>query len=481
MDFAATVAKALKESGIAHKVIRHPETHSLEQAAEVSGIAPEQVARAVLLRDEQGVVMAVLPLNRLIDFSALKNATSRNLIPVSHGPADQILQDCAPGSIPPLGPHYGIPTVVDESLMLVPEVYFEPGNKGTLVGTSREGFRILMKGAKLRRFGESAEQLNGSAAHDFLVPDDADLHRRLKSLAPISDVQAVVQSVDTLPAMPEMAHELLLLRNNPKANARDLAAIVERDPSLAAQIVRYARSPFFGYRGRIDSLHEAISRVLGFDTVMNMTLGIAAGRGFQIPRDGPIGLNAFWRHSVHAAALMQLLSGVLPKKIRPRPGVAYLAGLLHNFGQMLLGHLYPAHFYVLNKLVACNPDVPLGVIERRVLGQHENGNGNGHNDVNHAVLGAELLAFWNIPEEIVLTARFHHNESYHGEGAVLPNLAFVSNQLLKRHGIGDESDTTLSRSLLTALGLEEAMANALLERLMEGNDQLEQISRDLAA
>lgn len=479
MDYADTVAQALMGSGVAHKVIRHAVTHSLEQAAEASGITPEQVARAVMLHDEDGLVMAVLPLTSLIDFTALQKATARALTPVSHQQLDRFFNDCDTGSIPPLGPHYDIPTIVDESLMLVSEVYFEPGRKGSLVGVSNDGFRQLMQGAKLRRFGQTAELISDRAAHDFLLPNDTALHDQLRDLAPLTDMKAAIEGIDTLPAMPEMAHRLLTLRNDPKANARDLADIVEQDPSLAAQIIRYARSPFFGYRGRIDSLHEAISRVLGFDMVMNMTLGIAAGRGFRIPLDGPIGLNAFWRHSVYSAALMQLLSGVLPKKIRPRPGVAYLAGLLHNFGQVLLGHLYPAHYYVLNKLVECNPDVPMGVIERRVLGQRNNGNG--HHEVSHAALGAELLAFWSIPEEIVLTARHHHNKSYHGEGAVLANLAFISNQLLKRYEIGDESDSELSRTLLTALGLEEQMAVALLERLMNGNDQLEQMSRDLAA
>ena len=479
MDFAHTVTKAFKETGVAHKVIRHAVTHSLEQAAEASGVPSEHVARAVLLHDDAGLVMAVLPLTTLIDFSALQLATSRALTPVSNLPLDRLFSDCETGSIPPLGPLYGIPTIIDESLMLVPEIYFEPGHKGSLVGISNDAFRKLMQGAKLRRFGQGTEHLGDRTPHDFLIPHDSSVRDALKDLAPLTNIEAAFQGIDTLPAMPEMAHRLLRLRNDPMANARDLAAIVEQDPSLAAQIIRYARSPFFGYRGRIDSLHEAISRVLGFDMVMNMTVGIAAGRGFKIPKDGPLGLNAFWRHSVYCAALMQLLSGVLPKKIRPRPGVAYLAGLLHNFGQVLLGHLYPAHYFVLNKLVECNPDVPMGVIERRVLSHP--GNGNGTHEVNHAALGAALLAHWNIPEEIVLTARHHHNESYHGESAVLPNLAYIANQLLKRHSIGDMADDDLSRAMLTALGLEEEMAVSLLERLIDGNDQLEQISRDLAA
>ncbi len=478
MDFATTVANALRESGVKYKVIRHTWAHSLEQAAQSAGIAQEQVARAVLLNDAQGIVMAVLPLTAMIDFRALHQVTLRDLSPVTHLPLNRLFTDCDEGSIPPFGPRYEIPTLIDESLMLVPEVYFEPGRKGCLVGVANQDFRALMRGAKLRPIACSESNVTHLTTHEFLVPEDREFRDTLQNLTPVGDIKAALKGIDRLPAMPEMAHQLLRLRNDPMANARDLSAIVERDPSLAAQIIRYARSPFFGYRGRIDSLHEAISRVLGFDMVMNMTVGIAAGRGFKIPYDGHLGLHAFWRHAVYSAALMQLLASVLPKKIRPKPGVAYLAGLLHNFGQLLVGYLFPAHFYVLNKLAETNPEVPIGVIERRVLG---NGNGNGSEGSRHSYLGGALLEAWNLPEEIVAAAYHHHNESYRAEDGVLANLAFITDQLLKRHGLGDAPTGELSRSVLTALGLAEDMAESLLERLIGGNDQLEQMSRDLAA
>lgn len=482
MDFATTVSNALKESGVKYKVVRHTCVHSLEQAAQSAGIAPEQVARAVLLHDDQGILMAVVPLTAMIDFNALRQVTLRNLAPVTHLPLNRLFTDCDEGSVPPLGPRYDIHTMIDESLMQVPEVFFEPGRKGCLIGVSNQDFRHLMRGAKLRPFARNESNVKRLPTHDFLVPEDREVRDTLRDLTPVGDVDTVIRGVDKLPAMPEMAHRLLLLRNDATANARDLAAIVEQDPSLAAQIIRYARSPFFGYRGRIDSLHEAISRVLGFDTVMNMTVGIAAGKGFKIPYDGPLGLHEFWRHSVYSAALMQLLASVLPKKIRPKPGVAYLAGLLHNFGQLLVGHLFPAHFFVLNKLAEANPDVPLGVIERRILG---NGNGNGGEgngrETSHSYVGGALLSAWNLPEEIVAAALHHHNESYRAEDGVLANLAFITDQLLKRHGMGDAPTGELSRAVLTALGLAEDMAESLLERVMNGNDQLEQMSRDLAA
>lgn len=478
MAYADSVGNILTRSAVEYRILNHPRVTTLEQAAESVGVVPEQVARAVVLQDRQGYLMVILPLSGLIDFTALQDLTQRNLTPASLIALRRQFPDCEHACVPPLGQHYGIETLIDETLASAQTVYFEPGSHTALVALTAADFLRLNDQAGVRSFVRSELELGREPRHDFLVPEDASLRAAIRSLAPIRDIRQIVRDVQALPPMPDMAHKLLKLRNEPTANARDLAAIVERDPSLAAQIIRYARSPFFGYRGRIDSIQQAISRVLGFETVMNVTLGIAAGRGFRTSPEGPLGLYAFWRHAVYSAALMQILAGILPRKIRPRPGIAYLAGLLHNLGFPLFGHLFPPNFFVLNKLVEANPDVPVGIIELRVLGNGEDGNGH---DVNHAQLGAWLMESWDMPEEIIVAVREHHDEYYRGAHAVLANLALITDQLLKRYGMGDAPDGELSRVVLTVLGLDEAMAESLAERVVNGGDQLEQMSRTLAA
>lgn len=67
------------------------------------------------------------------------------------------------------------------------------------------------------------------------------------------EIRRRIEQVYELPPMPEMARRILQLRGNPDASVADLAAIIEFDPSLAAQVVRYAASPFYAYRGKINS------------------------------------------------------------------------------------------------------------------------------------------------------------------------------------------------------------------------------------
>ncbi|VAX00154.1 hypothetical protein MNBD_GAMMA20-1127, partial [hydrothermal vent metagenome] len=132
--------------------------------------------------------------------------------------------------------------------------------------------------------------------------------------------------------MPEIAQALLKLANDPDGNLQDLVNIIEHDPSIAAQIMRYARSAFFAYGAEITSLQQAVTAVLGYDLSLDIAIGLSLGKAFNIPNFGPMGLYPFWRHAVYSAALCQRLSYCISGPQRLQPGMAFLAGLLHNFG-----------------------------------------------------------------------------------------------------------------------------------------------------
>jgi HD-like signal output (HDOD) protein len=266
-----------------------------------------------------------------------------------------------------------------------------------------------------------------------------------------------------------MTQKITELRMNPNANAQMLAKIVELDPSLAAQVLRYARSPFFSYQGKIDSLDTAISRVLGFEMVMNLALGIATAQPFKIPAIGPLGLNAFWRHATYSAALVQALSRELPQAMRPPAGLSYLAGLLHNFGYLLVGHLFKREFCILNNLISDNDDIPVSEHERAVLG------------IGHGELGAWLLEKWGLPEEIIVAVREHHHEEYDGPHAVYPRLVMLADHMLKDLDMGDAPSNELPPRLLDTLGITELQTVMVMGRILAGVTDLNVMAKALAA
>lgn len=284
------------------------------------------------------------------------------------------------------------------------------------------------------------------------------------SKGPLLDIRSRIKRLEKLPPMPEMTQKVLRLSANPDADVKELVEIVELDPSLASQVMRYAGSPFFSYQGKVDSVRTAITRVLGYNTVLNLALGATAARPFRIPRHLPLGLDNYWRHAVYSAALVQALSNTVPAENRPPAGLAYLAGLMHNFGHLLLGHLFRQEFLILNKFILKYPDRPVEEIERRVLG------------TDHCEIGAWLMEAWQLPEEVIIATREHHNESYNDIHAVYPQLVFLADRLLKGQGMGDVCDDVVPRAIFDSLGIGEYQSTSIVAKVMEGAGGLESMA-----
>jgi HD-like signal output (HDOD) protein len=233
--------------------------------------------------------------------------------------------------------------------------------------------------------------------------------------------------------------------------------------------MRYARSPFYAYRGSIKNIADAISRVLGFTMALNLALGIATSKTFRYTSGGALGLRNVWRHMVFNATLAHALAQAMPPKRRPNPGTVYLAGLLHNFGYLLLGHLFESEFDILARTVAGHPEIPVVVIEEQLLG------------INHGEIGAWLMQAWNMPAEIITTARHHHNINYQGDFARYARLVLLANQLLKQYGIGDAQNPVLPEALLDDLGLDGATALSVAQRVMHNHGELDALALQMAA
>ena len=456
-----TIQRFLADRNAVVRQLHHPITETLPQAARQCGIDEGQLARAIVLVDAQGPLMAILPSNHLLDFAALCDLLNRELEPVPAGQLRGIFEDCEPHCCPPLGTAYGLETIVDSVLLEQETLYLEPGCHSSLLHLSSEEFRRLLGNPRCGRFSQPVSALH---RHGSTI---ASLGQTIDQFTP-ARIKRQVEEFHELPALPNTALDILELASNPRADAEDLARVIQQDAPLAARIMRYANSPLYGYPGKIKDVKGAIARVLGFDFVLNLALGITVGKSLRVPVDGPLGLNAFWRHSVHAAALVERLSMLMPATKRPRRGTAYLAGLLHNMGSLLLGHAFQAEFFLLNHYVAANPDVPVETIEKYLLG------------VGHDQIGAWLLSAWGLPEELVSAARHHHNEDYRGDHAVYAQLVLIANRLLARMGLGSSRVTDLPPFSLQMLGLDDASVIALSESLWAGNTELDELARLVA-
>lgn len=144
MSIAASVKEYLDKNHIQYDVVHHPRTESSMETAEMTHIKGDQLAKSVLLEDESGYVLAIIPSTYHVELDKISDRLERDLDLATETEISSLFHDCARGAIPVLGPVYKIPTIVEDDLMLQPDIYFEAGDHQALVHLSGRQFRQLV-------------------------------------------------------------------------------------------------------------------------------------------------------------------------------------------------------------------------------------------------------------------------------------------------------------------------------------------------
>ena len=144
MAIASTVSNYLAEHDVAYDVLAHPHTATSGESAQAAHVPGTRLAKSVVLEDEQGYLMVVLPSNRQIDLGELHRQLNRNLGLATEGELGSLFIDCEIGALPAMGPAYGMETVVDDALAEQSDIYFEAGDHEQLIHVSAETFQALL-------------------------------------------------------------------------------------------------------------------------------------------------------------------------------------------------------------------------------------------------------------------------------------------------------------------------------------------------
>lgn len=154
MPMSPTVHTCLSNAGVEYEVVRHPHSHSSTETAQTAAIPGDQLAKTILLEDEQGYVGAVLPSTHHLRLPKLWDQTGRRLSFADESDIRQVFKDCELGAIPPVCTAYGMKTLMDESMSTQPDIYFEAGDHETLIHMRTEQFMRLMEHAEKGHFSK---------------------------------------------------------------------------------------------------------------------------------------------------------------------------------------------------------------------------------------------------------------------------------------------------------------------------------------
>src|SRR5690606_17768747 len=183
------------------------------------------------------------------------------------------------------------------------------------------------------------------------------------------------------------------------------------------------------------------------------------------PKDQPQQSTPYWQQAIYTAAVIEGLTRAMPREQRPEAGLSYLAGLLHNFGYLVLAHVFPPHFSLICRHLEVNPHLSPGHIEQHLLG------------ITREQIGAWLMRLWDMPEELAVALRFQHDPDYQGPNAVYPNLIYLAVSLLSNRGVGQGPQREIPAELYQRLGLDPARAESVLDKIQSAEAAL----RELAA
>ncbi len=437
-----------------------------QQAAQIYS-EPTNPVRVVLLHDGRGRGQVVVPVSHLLDLKLLNSLVERELVPMRQADIVALTRAGKLTQVESAPVFFLLPTILDEAVAAHAECQFEIvtvdgiERQQVALSTVREALRESTYRVRAIRCTVPGEQLQ------LRPPASAnDLDQIFNSIRNFTTLRIKQRLEETLeiPPLPQTAQRIITLRANPDATVSELAAIVESDASLAAQVVSWASSPYYAAPSKIRSVQDAIMRVLGFDLVSNLALGMALGNTLAMPKDCPDGFTPYWQQSVFCSTAVEALVKLMPPAKRPSVGLASLSGLLHNFGYLVLAHTFPPHFASICRYVEANPQISHTAIDHHLLG------------VTREQISAWLMQLWNMPPEVSVALRFQNESDYEGEHCVYAHLIFIAMRILRHHGIGDVPPEEIPLALYQRYDLDPVKVAAAIDKVIASSEDIKKMA-----
>ncbi|MFV0347690.1 MAG: HDOD domain-containing protein [Halodesulfovibrio sp.] len=262
----------------------------------------------------------------------------------------------------------------------------------------------------------------------------------------------LLQGMQDLPYEPSLLHDLFsLTTENSPASLEAIGQTIARGQGLAARVLSMANSAYYGLQSEVSSVSRAVA-VLGLKEVRNLVLAIGVvdlASKRKLPKKFDV--TAYWMHQVGVGEAARLIAQHAAKAgMNEDPDTLYTAGLLHDLGKLFIASFRPLTWSAIRKLRDAQ-NITDAEAEDSYWG------------MDHAVIAAHVLSYWNLPDALTDPISWHHQPSLAGEHKRPAAMLHVANALLHSR---DEQ----------AIPMPET-ATALLTRFVPDTDRFE---RDLA-
>lgn len=224
-----------------------------------------------------------------------------------------------------------------------------------------------------------------------------------------------VQTIIQLPALPEIAREVVEMVENPKTSASKLGRVISADQGLTTKVLKIANSAFYGFPKKIATVDFAII-VLGFDALREIVISISLVSALQKKNETAFNTQAYWDHSIYSGVIARRLARDLGYRVS---GEVFVGALLHDMGISVLHQHFAKEYKAISEKVTEGSMTWLEA-EESLLG------------VTHAEIGAWLAERWNFPPSLVEAIRTHHRPLEAQENPDLVSIIHCADVLANR-------------------------------------------------
>lgn len=267
--------------------------------------------------------------------------------------------------------------------------------------------------------------------------------------------EKALRSLGSLPPFSPILTRLLATLAAEDVSFATLGDLIEKDTVVAANVLHLVNSALYARRGTVSSVRHAVS-LLGINKLRNAVLGMSIARVWnRVKMPSNWSMARFNMHSAAVAVLSDLLAQRLPVDY---PEGAFIAGLLHDSGRLLIALALPAEY---DRVLALYGQgrLPLIACEQEILG------------FTHPELSADALEFWKLPDQVRMAVKDHHDPP---QKLALSSVVSAANQYANAQGVSILMKNTdaLDASAIETLGLDEAKLRDVLAEFKTENEAM---------
>lgn len=254
---------------------------------------------------------------------------------------------------------------------------------------------------------------------------------------------ARLQDSSNLPSLPQVLLQVVEINEQEDFDIKKLVKIIAQDPAISAKVLRLVNSAHFNLEGKFISLERAVL-YLGADVIKKIAITASIQHVFNgVKQNGSFPINRFWWNSFSCA--------IFSKRIAQQTRYinveeAYVAGLLHNIGKLLLWINFPKEYLSILPLIESQIDECKA--EKEQIG------------ITHCEAGSWLIKHWKLNSFMADAVHYHHEPLARVKiGFPLVKITCLAHKLSKMNSEDQTSIFAIGQELL---GLDSKQMNTII-------------------